>query len=69
MTKQASTKYRIRNWSEYNKTLVNRGSLTVWFSEEFIEKWHTEPSRGRLKVYLDDAILCTSYFLMRFRPK
>jgi len=34
MAKEA---YRVRNWREYNKALVNRGSLTVWFSEEAIK--------------------------------
>ncbi len=60
MTKQTNTKYRIRNWSEYNKALVNRGSLTIWFSKESCEKWNAEPSlkRGRPKVYSDEAILC-----------
>jgi len=60
MTKQTSTKYRIRNWSEYNRALVNRGSLTIWFSKESIEKWNAKPSstRGRPRVYSDEAILC-----------
>jgi len=26
--------YRVRNWSEYDRALVNRGSLTIWISEE-----------------------------------
>ena len=38
MTKLAKTKYRIRNWAEYNRALINRESLTVWF-EDFPEKW------------------------------
>lgn len=60
MTKQTKTKYQIRNWSEYNKALVNRGSLTIWFSQESIEKWNEKPSakRGRPRVYSDEAILC-----------
>ena len=29
MTKKV---YRVRNWQEYNKGLVSRGSLTFWFS-------------------------------------
>lgn len=60
MTKQTNVKYRIRNWSEYNKALVNRGSLTIWFSKESLEKWNAEPrsTRGRPKVYSDEAILC-----------
>ena len=60
MTKQTNMKYNIRNWSEYNKALVNRGSLTIWFSKESIEKWHAEPSakRGRPRIYSDETILC-----------
>lgn len=60
MTKQTETKYRIRNWPEYNKALVNRGSITIWFSDEAIARW-IEPhcgDRGRPKLYSDEAILC-----------
>ena len=32
-------KYRIRNWNDYNKSLIQRGSITVWFSEDAIKKW------------------------------
>ncbi len=60
MTKQTETKYRIRNWSQYNKALVNRGSLTIWFSNSSIEKWlaSNHKGRGRPKIYSDEAILC-----------
>jgi hypothetical protein len=60
MTKQTNKKYQIRNWSEYNRSLVNRGSLTIWFSKESLDKWNAEPSkkRGRPQVYSDEAILC-----------
>ena len=34
MTKKV---YRVRNWQEYNKGLVDRGSLTFWFSKEVID--------------------------------
>jgi len=59
MTNQAKKKYRIRNWPEYNKALVNRGSITVWFSKDVIEKWNAKPTsqRGRPKIYSDKAIL------------
>lgn len=53
--------YRIRNWSEYNKSLVKRGSLTLWFDEESIKQWHTSARtshRGRPMMYSDPAILC-----------
>ncbi len=29
-------KYRVTNWPEYDRALVQRGSLTVWFDEEFV---------------------------------
>ncbi|HSW71554.1 MAG TPA: IS5 family transposase, partial [Gammaproteobacteria bacterium] len=60
MTKQTNTKYRIRNWAEYNKALVNRGSLTIWFSETAIESWLSKnyAGRGRPHIYSDEAILC-----------
>ena len=53
-------KYRIRNWNDYNKSLIQRGSITLWFSEDAIKKW-TAPKeigkKGRPKLYSDDAIL------------
>jgi len=30
--------YRITNWSKYNESLVQRGSITFWFCEETIKK-------------------------------
>jgi Transposase DDE domain len=53
--------YRIHNWKEYNKALVNRGSITFWFDEESIEQWHaTEMTakRGRPLLYSGLSILC-----------
>jgi len=29
-------RYRIRNWREYNRALINRGRLTVWFDEHAV---------------------------------
>jgi hypothetical protein len=54
--------YRVRNWSDYNKALVKRGSLTLWFDEESIVNWyeqHKAEGRGRPNKYADIAILCT----------
>lgn len=52
-------RYRVRNWSEYDRALVNRGSLTVWFEEESIaQSWTPPPPKGRGKPgsYSDLAI-------------
>lgn len=54
-------KYRIRNWRQYNQSLVNRGSITFWFNEAAIAKWYSvERSNqpGRPDTYSDDAIRC-----------
>lgn len=54
-------KHRIRNWAEYNRALVNRGSLTIWF-ENSPEKWLATKqvdSKGRPRTYSDEAILCS----------
>ena len=54
-------RYRIKNWSQYNKSLIQRGSINFWFSQEAINKWratdHTG-EKGRPQEYSDDAILC-----------
>jgi len=54
-------KYRIRNWKDYNKALVHRGSLTLWFDENISESWYSSDitgTRGRPKLYSDLAIEC-----------
>jgi hypothetical protein len=61
MTSKTKNKYRTRNWKEYNQSLVNRGSITFWFSEDAIKKWYCiKQARkpGRPVTYSDDAIRC-----------
>ena len=51
--------HRIRNWVEYNKALVKRGSLTVWFNQDTIASWFNvsvDKKRGRPTRYSDLAI-------------
>ena len=51
--------YKITNWRKYNESLVKRGSITFWFSEEAIEKWrhaNKEAKVGHPFVYSDAAI-------------
>ncbi|MGD1850746.1 MAG: IS5 family transposase [Cyanophyceae cyanobacterium] len=49
----------IRNWSEYNAGLKQRGSLTVWLNEDAIHHWcapKQAPRRGSNRIYSDLAI-------------
>ena len=39
--------YRVKNWPEYNKALVSRGSLTVWFDEPSVQRWHAFEKTGK----------------------
>ena len=31
--------YRVHNWSDYNRSLVERGSLNLWIDEEVVDQW------------------------------
>ena len=53
------TTYRIRNWPEYNAALKQRGSLTIWISDQAIAHWTTGLRTGKpgaSPVYTDLAI-------------
>lgn len=61
MTTKKKQQYRIRNWREYNKALVLRGSLTLWLDAHSVGAWrdHSTPTRrGRHRTYSDVAALC-----------
>ena len=51
-------KYRVTNWSEYEKSLRNRGNLTLWISPSAIKAWKAKKSNkpGRQQKYSDLAI-------------
>ncbi len=59
---QAATQkiqYRVTNWPGSDRALVRRGSLTIWFDEEFLrERWRPAPTgrRGAHFQYSDLAI-------------
>jgi IS5 family transposase len=58
--KKTKARYRLRNWSEYNRALVQRGSLTLWITEEVVQTWHAtapENKRGHPRLYTDTAIM------------
>src|SRR5215510_5387552 len=58
-------RYRIQNWRAYNRALINRGRLTVWFDEQAIVAWrNTAPATGpgAPRVYADLAIECALVF-------
>jgi len=53
-------RYHITNWAEYNRSLIERGNLTIWIDEKASEKWiapREQGKNGRPRTYSDDAIL------------
>jgi hypothetical protein len=56
MSSWIPTKYKTRNWAEYNLSLKMRGSLSIWFDAGMT--WEAVPSgrRGRQQAYSDAAI-------------
>src|SRR5215213_2476660 len=52
-------KHKVTNWPAYDASLRQRGSLTVWFTDEAIQAWAAEPrtTRGGQPWYSRLAIL------------
>jgi len=50
---------KVTNWPAYDASLRQRGSLTVWFTDEAIQAWAAEPrtTRGGQPWYSELAIL------------
>src|SRR5918911_3232754 len=50
--------HKVTNWRDYDAALRQRGSLTIWFSEEAIEAWRAAPrmTRGGQACYSPLAI-------------
>ena len=52
------TKYHVANWPEYERSLVQRGDVTLWLSADAIDAWTPRPSgrRGGQRKFSDHAI-------------
>ena len=50
---------KVMNWREYDASLRQRGSLTVWFTDDAIEGWRAQPrtTQGGQPSYSSLAIL------------
>jgi len=53
-----SYKNENRDWSQYDRSLRNRGDITIWFSQEAIKAWTPKPkgNPGRQRIYSELAI-------------
>lgn len=55
---KAKDSYKVVNWSNYNKALKSRGSLTIWIEEDLAESWYDQrpEQRGGQYKYSDTCI-------------
>jgi hypothetical protein len=61
MASKRKLTYKITNWKQYNESLVERGSITVWFSDDVLASWEHRNETlkvGRPFTYSDAAIEC-----------
>ena len=56
--KHTKSRYRVRNWPEYEAGLRNRGDLTLWLSDAALDAWRAPASGtpGGQRTYSDPAI-------------
>ncbi len=69
VNRQYKTKYRIRNWREYERGLRSRDDVTIWLSEEAIAAWIPPKNglRGGQRRYSNLAILTALTLRVVFR--
>lgn len=51
-------RYKVTNWPEYNRSLIKRGSLDIWFSKKVLDLWYYQGPKikGGQPVYSDVCI-------------
>jgi len=47
----AKQKFKVTNWRDYNKALINRGSVTFWFDDELFR-----PGMSSLHTHRGDGL-------------
>ncbi len=68
VTPKYKTKYRVKNWAQYEASLRQRGDITVWFDEDAVKAWNEPPSGrpGGQRRYSDLAIVTALTLRMVF---
>lgn len=59
--KKPKARYKVTNWTEYNKALMARGNILFWLTEENLKNWYhkqqkDEKKSGRPRIYSDSTI-------------
>ena len=66
--RKGTSRYKIRNWKQYEAGLIQRGSISFWINDDAIDQWNPEAkdkTRGRQEEYSDLAIqICLTFRLL-----
>ena len=67
MNKPTPKIYGSTNRSSYNRALINRGNISIWFDPN--NQWYVQPQgkQGRNQTYSDTAIQCCLMIKSLFR--
>jgi hypothetical protein len=69
MSEKRREPYKISNWSKYNKSLCNRGSLTLFLEADVLEEWKKIDPKKKVvgeKTYPDTIIACCQLLKSQF---
>ena len=60
------SRYKTKNWKQYNQSLIKRGTLTFWIDEEAIQEWEEakQGKRGRPRIF-SDLVITTALMVKR----
>ncbi len=67
MKKPAPKIYRTTNWSSYNRALINRGNISIWFDTQTQLYAQPQAKHGRNQTYSDTVIQCCLMIKALFR--
>jgi hypothetical protein len=60
-----TARYRVTNWPEYDAALVQRGSITTWFTDEAVAAWHAPATGARSGQPIYSAIAIETGLALR----
>jgi hypothetical protein len=60
-----SVRYKVTNWNEYNRSLKNRGSLTLWLSDDVVKTWYYQGKKQKGAQYVYSELCIETCCVLR----
>lgn len=65
-TEPIKQQYKVRNWKEYNQSLVNRGNITLWLDDEAIRYWIPEKKKQSWRPFQYSQLAIETALTIRY---